>query len=55
VRTTREASTLRIYSLAGQLLHQQPLPVGETVLPLPQGVYAVSLDDSGMRQKVVIK
>ncbi|MDR1407526.1 MAG: T9SS type A sorting domain-containing protein [Tannerella sp.] len=47
--------TLRIYGLSGQLLQQQPLPQGETVLPLPQGVYVISLDDSGMKQKVIIR
>jgi hypothetical protein len=50
-----EGRTLRIYSLSGQLLQQQSLPSGETVLPLPQGVYVVSLDESGMRQKVIIR
>ncbi|MDR1601055.1 MAG: T9SS type A sorting domain-containing protein, partial [Tannerella sp.] len=55
VTVPEEGRTLRIYSLSGQLLQQQSLPSGETVLPLPQGVYVVSLDESGMRQKVIIR
>jgi hypothetical protein len=37
------------------LFRQQSLAAGETVLTLPRGVYVVSLDDSGMKQKVIIK
>jgi hypothetical protein len=55
VKTTVDASTLRIYNLAGQLYKQQPLASGETVVALPQGVYVVSIDDSGMKQKVIIR
>jgi hypothetical protein len=55
VKTTVEAGMLRIYTLAGQLLKQQPLAAGETIIPLPQGVYVVSIDDSGMKQKVIIR
>ncbi|MDR0756489.1 MAG: T9SS type A sorting domain-containing protein, partial [Tannerella sp.] len=55
VVTRAEGRTLRVYSVSGQLLQQQTLATGETVLPLPQGVYAVSIDDSGMMQKVIIR
>jgi hypothetical protein len=55
VLASEEGMTLRIYGLSGRLLQQQPLAVGETVLPLPQGVYVISLDDSGMKQKVIIR
>jgi hypothetical protein len=49
------AGTLRIYTLSGRLFKQQPLAAGETIIPLPQGVYVISIDDSGMKQKVIIR
>jgi uncharacterized repeat protein (TIGR02543 family) len=55
VKTVKEAGVLRVYTLAGQLLKQQPLAIGETILPLPQGVYVVTLDESGMKRKVIIQ
>ncbi|MDR1331133.1 MAG: InlB B-repeat-containing protein [Tannerella sp.] len=55
VLAAEDGMTLRVYSLAGQMLRQRPLPKGETVMTLPQGVYAVSIDDSGMMGKVIIR
>jgi uncharacterized repeat protein (TIGR02543 family) len=55
VQTARDVGMLRIYTLSGQLVRQQPSVIGETVIPLPQGVYVVSLGETGMRQKVIIR
>jgi hypothetical protein len=55
VRTTNITSELRIYALSGQLIDQRTLTAGETILPLPAGVYIVTLDQSGMKRKVIIR
>jgi uncharacterized repeat protein (TIGR02543 family) len=55
VKTTKALSVLRIYTLSGYLHAQYTLTSGETVIPLPGGVYVVTLDQSGMKQKIIVR
>ena len=49
---TAKAATIYIYTAAGQLLRQQQVDAGETVIGLPQGVYVVVVD--GKRWKISV-
>jgi uncharacterized repeat protein (TIGR02543 family) len=55
VRTANALSELHIYTLSGQLYGQHTLTAGETVLQLPSGVYVVTLDQNGMKRKIIIR
>jgi hypothetical protein len=47
-------SRLKIYTLTGQLHRQLDVSSGKAVIPLPAGMYIVTLND-GIRQKIVIR
>jgi hypothetical protein len=51
---TAQAGVLKVYTLIGQLYKQQEVVAGETSIPLPKGMYFVTLNDE-VRQKIVIK
>jgi hypothetical protein len=55
VETTKAVSVLSIYTLSGYLHAQHMVRAGKTVLTLPEGVYVVSLDRSGMKKKIIIR
>jgi hypothetical protein len=47
--------TVTIYTLTGQTYKQQKVAGGgRAAIPLPSGMYIVTLDD-GLRQKVIIR
>jgi hypothetical protein len=54
VNTIHPSSVLNIYNFSGQLYVEKRLTDGETIIPLPQGTYLVTLDD-GAKQKVIVK
>ncbi|MDR2139422.1 MAG: DUF6273 domain-containing protein [Tannerella sp.] len=54
VKTERE-DTAVIHSLSGQVVRQTEVPEGITSIPLPAGVYVVTLPASGVRRKVMIR
>jgi uncharacterized repeat protein (TIGR02543 family) len=54
VNTIHPSSVLNIYNFSGQLYLEKRLTDGETIIPLPQGTYLVTLDD-GAKQKVIVK
>ena len=51
---TSESKELHVYTVTGQLLKQQTVAAGTTVVPLAQGVYVITLDN-GAKQKIVVK
>jgi hypothetical protein len=55
VRTTNAISELHVYTLSGQLHERRTLTAGETVLTLPPGVYVVTIDQNGMKRKIIIR
>ncbi|MDR3250409.1 MAG: T9SS type A sorting domain-containing protein, partial [Tannerella sp.] len=51
--TTPQPQQLRIYSVLGTLVESRQLPPGETVIPLPKGIYIVRIGN--MARKVIVK
>ena len=51
---TSQSGTLNIYSVSGQLVKQQTVSAGTTIVPLAQGLYIVTMNN-GAKQKIVIK
>jgi hypothetical protein len=54
VKTERE-DTAVIYALSGQVVRQAEVSEGTTSIPLHAGVYVVTLEESGVKQKVIIR
>jgi hypothetical protein len=54
VKTERE-DTAVIYGLSGQVVRRAEVPGGTTSIPLHAGVYVVTLEESGVKQKVIIR
>jgi len=50
---TDKAGTVSVYTLPGQLIRQQTVGAGETVIPLPQGMYFVKFGAG--TQKIVVR
>lgn len=50
--STVTGQTARVYNLAGSLVKQAKIPAGDTLWPLPSGIYIVQIAD--MRYKVIL-
>ena len=50
---TDKTCTLSVFTVYGQLFKQQTISAGETIIPLPQGIYFVKVEDT--TKKIIAK
>ncbi|MDR1335889.1 MAG: T9SS type A sorting domain-containing protein, partial [Tannerella sp.] len=50
-----EPAELQVYTTAGRLYDRRTVAAGRTEIPLPKGLYIVTLNGDGVRHKIVIR